>query len=67
LTGRENIPAGGVDKQPRETRIFIALQLNFLFFLQEIELQKALIPFIGVSALLLNFRQKNKKFRRSFL
>jgi hypothetical protein len=30
---------------------FSALQLIFLFFLQENELRKALIPFIGVSAL----------------
>jgi len=30
---------------------FSALQLIFLFFLQEVELRKALIPFIGVRLL----------------
>jgi len=32
----------------QEAKVFSALQLIFLFFLQENELRKALIPFIGV-------------------
>jgi hypothetical protein len=43
---------------------FSSLQLNFLFFLQEIELRKALIPFIGDSTVqhfLSTFRDHAKK------
>jgi hypothetical protein len=43
--------------------IFSALQLIFLFFIQENELRKALIPFIGVGTLLPKVcHKKQEKF-----
>jgi hypothetical protein len=45
-----------------QRRAFSALQIIFLFFfLQENDLRKALIPFIGVSVLLRNSCQKKQE------